>query len=49
MYARYPAVNLIVIPILILLVLLALVIIGTIISELLYPLAEYTKIAGEIQ
>jgi hypothetical protein len=49
MYARYLAVNLIVIPILILLVLLASVIIGTIISELLYPLAEYTKIAEQIK
>ena len=49
MYARYLAMNLIVIPVLILLVLLASVIIGTIISELLYPLTEYTKIAGEIE
>ena len=49
MYARYLAMNLIVILVLILMVLLASVIIGTIISELLYPLAEYTKIAEQIE
>ncbi|KKN66175.1 hypothetical protein LCGC14_0474650 [marine sediment metagenome] len=49
MYARYLAMSLIVIPVLILLVLLASVIIGTFISELLYPLAEYTKIAEQIK
>jgi len=36
--------NLLVIPVLILLVLLAAVIIGTIISELLYPLAEMGRL-----